>query len=165
MQQNAPDQATPRVPPTKLILRAAVMGCRMLLRESSDSPTRCRKLVRGWPDYIGVCNASSHGVGSVVFGENKVCVPTVFRWEWPPVIKELYHNDTITNSDLEMAGLLFLWLIMESVCGDLRKQRVALFRDNSPTVGWVRRLATRGSMVSAHHIRALALRLKVGHAQ
>ncbi len=60
-----------------------------------------------------------------------------------------------------MAGLLFLWLIMELVCGDLRKQRVALFSDNSPTVGWVRHLATRDLMVSAHLIRALALKLKL----
>ena len=43
-----------------LVLRAAIMGCRTLLRESSDSPTRCCKLVSGWPDYIGVCDASSH---------------------------------------------------------------------------------------------------------
>jgi hypothetical protein len=60
-----------------------------------------------------------------------------------------------------MAGLLLLWLVMESVCTSLREKRVALFSDNSPTVGWVRRLATRGSMVSAHLIRALALRLKL----
>ncbi len=60
------------------ILHADVMGCRTLLRESSDSPTRCRKLVGGWPDYIGVCDTSSHGVGGVVFGKNKACVPTVF---------------------------------------------------------------------------------------
>ncbi len=60
-----------------------------------------------------------------------------------------------------MAGLLFLWLVIESVCGNLREKHVALFSDNSPTVGWVRRLATRGSLVSAHLIRALALRLKL----
>jgi hypothetical protein len=60
-----------------------------------------------------------------------------------------------------MAGLLFLWLVMEEVCSDLRKKWVALFSDNSPTVGWVRRLATRGSLVSAHLIQALALRLKL----
>jgi hypothetical protein len=66
-----------------LVLQVAIMGCRMLLRESSpDSPTRCRKLVGGWPDYIGVCDASSHGVGGVIFGENDSCVPTVFKWEW-----------------------------------------------------------------------------------
>jgi hypothetical protein len=143
------------------VLQAAIMGCRTLLRESSDSPTRCRELVGGWPDYIGVCDASSHGVGGVIFGENDMCVPMVFRWEWPQEIKDLYQNDAITNSDLEMAGLLLLWLIMESVCGTLREKRVALFSDNSPMVGWVRRLATRGSMVSAHLIRALALRLKL----
>jgi len=50
---------------------------------------------------------------------------------------------------------------MESVCGNLRKQRVALFSDNSPMVGWVCHLATKGSMVSAHLIRVLALRLKL----
>jgi hypothetical protein len=143
------------------VLSAALMGCRTLLRESSDSPTRCRELVDGWPDYIGVCDASSHGVGGIVIGENEACIPTVFRWEWSPEVKALYTAKKISNSDLEMAGLLFLWLVMESVCGNLREKRVALFSDNSPTVGWVRRLATRGSLVSAHLIRALALRLKL----
>ena len=143
------------------VLLAALSGCRTLLRESSDSPTRCRELVGGWPDYIGVCDASSHGVGGVVFGENDECIPTVFRWEWPAEIKSAYKNKSVTNSDLEMAGLLYLWLVMEEVCEDLREKRVALFSDNSPTVGWVRRLATRGSLVSANLIRALALRLKV----
>ncbi len=143
------------------VLLAAVAGCRTLLRESSDSPTRCRELVSGWPDYIGVCDASSHGVGGVVFGETESCLPTVFRWEWSPEVKEAYHSKRITNSDLEMAGLLFLWLVIESVCGNLREKHVALFSDNSPTVGWVRRLATHGSLISAHLIRALALRLKL----
>jgi hypothetical protein len=86
----------------------------------------------------------------------------VFRWGWPQEVKDLYQNDAITNSDLEMAGLLLLWLVMESVCGTIPEKRVAaLFNNNSPTVGWVQRLATHGSMVSAHLIRALALRLKL----
>jgi len=143
------------------MLRAAIMGCQMLLLESSDSSTRCRELVGGWPDYISVCDTSSHGVGGVIFGKNEPCIPTVFQWEWPQEIKDLYHEGIITNSDLEMAGLLLLWLVMESVCGSLREKRVALFSDNSITVGWVRRLATRGSMVSAYLIRALALRLQL----
>jgi hypothetical protein len=61
------------------VLLAAVMGCRTLLCESSDSPTRCRELVGEWPDYIGVCDASSHGVSGVIIGKNEACVPTVFR--------------------------------------------------------------------------------------
>ncbi len=91
-----------------------------MLRESSDSPTQCRKLVGGWPDCIGVCDALSHGVGGIVFGKNEACIPTVFRWEWSQDVKTLYLSKKITNSDLEMTGLLFLWLVMESVCGNLR---------------------------------------------
>ena len=123
--------------------------------------TRCRELVGGWPDYIGVCDASLHGAGGVTFGKNDECVPTVFRWEWSQDVKERYKSEEITNSDLEMSGLFLLWLVMEQVCGNLREKNVALFSDNSPTVGWVRRLATRGSLVSAHLIRAPALRLKL----
>ena len=114
------------------MLRAAIMGCQTLLRESSDSPTRCRELVGGWPDYIGICDTLLHGVGGVIFGENEACVPMVFRWEWSPEVKDAYHAKKISNSDLEMAGLLFLWLVMELVCGNLREKRVTLFSDNSP---------------------------------
>jgi hypothetical protein len=60
-----------------------------------------------------------------------------------------------------MAGLLLLWLVMESVCGNLREKRVALFSNNSLMMGWVQCLAIHGSMVFAHLIRALALWLKL----
>ncbi len=50
---------------------------------------------------------------------------------------------------------------MESVCRNLSKKRVSLFSNNSPTVGWIKCLATRGSLVSAHLIRALSLQLKL----
>ncbi len=113
------------------MLRVAIMGCQTLLRESSDSPTRCRELVGGWPDYIGICDALLHGVDGVIFGENEACVPTVFRWEWSQEVKYAYHAKKISNSNLEMAGLLFLWLVMELVCRNLREKRVTLFSNNS----------------------------------
>ncbi len=79
-----------------------------------------------------------HGVRGVVFGKNAECISTVFRWEWPMEVKDLYQGEIITNSNLKMAGLLFLWLVMEFVCGNLQEKRVTLFSNNSPTVGWVR---------------------------
>ncbi len=143
------------------MLRAVMMGFQTLLWESSDSPTRCRELIGGWLDYIGVCDALSHGIGGVIVGENKACVPSVFCWEWPQQVIDRFHDGHISNSNLEMPGLLLLWLVMESVCRNLREKRVTLFSNNSPTVGWVQCLTTHGSMVSAHLIRALALRLKL----
>ena len=120
----------------------------------------------GEPDYIGIKAASIHGVGSIIVGNRQQCTPTVFRMEWPPDIKEIVlrtntkQGGYLTNSDLEMAGLLLLWLIMEAVCDITPGTHVALFSDNSPTVSWVRRLAAKGSKVAGQLIRALALWLK-----
>ena len=99
-------------------LLTAIKDCRTLLRESTLAPTKCYELVSKWPDFVGVKDASGHGVGGVIIGENMACIPTVFRFEWPADIKadlNSEHNPKgkITNSDLEMAGLLLLWLIMD----------------------------------------------------
>jgi hypothetical protein len=39
---------------------------------------RCRQLINGWPYFVGIVDASGHGVGGVVIGELSPCVPTVF---------------------------------------------------------------------------------------
>jgi hypothetical protein len=143
--------------------------CQTLLRESTNEPTRCRELMAGWPDYIGTVDASGHGVGGVVFGELSTCTPVVFRWEWPNNIKQdiiSLTNPTgrLTSPDLEMVRLVILWLVIEGVCHNLRKKWVTLFSDNSPTVSWVTRLASKRSLVAEQLIQALALCLKTMHA-
>ena len=50
-----------------------------------------------------------------------------------------------------------LWLVMDEVCPKLRAAYVALFSDNSPTTGWVKCLAARGSLVEIQLVRALSL--------
>ncbi len=40
----------------------------------------------------------------------------------------------INNSDLEMAGLLFLWLCVKAIAPDIAHKHIALFSNNSPTV-------------------------------
>ena len=93
-------------------------------------------------------------------GEGKACIPTVFRLAWPEDIKEIFHKGGITNSDLEMAGFIMLWLVMEEVCPKLWPAYIALFSDNSPTIGWAKRLAARVSLVAMQLVRALTLWLK-----
>ncbi len=78
------------------------------------------ELTCGWPDYIGIIDASSHGVGGVVVGELLGCVLTVFQWQWPEDIRTQvvsFDNPAgnITNSDSEMAGLLILWLVIKGI--------------------------------------------------
>ncbi len=67
----------------------------------------------------------------------------------------------ITNLDLELTGLIILWLIMEHVCGSLAEKRVALFSDNNPTVSWVQRIACCSSLVAEQLVQVLALRFNI----
>ncbi len=108
----------------------AIKGMHTLLRESTTRPTRCKELVAGWPDYVGICDASSFGAGGIIIGELSPSRPTVFRLQRPPDVTESVVSDRnrrgkLTNSDLEMAGLLLLWLMIEHVCKSLTKKRVA----------------------------------------
>jgi hypothetical protein len=145
-------------------LKSTLQSIRTLLRESATNPTKCKQLVRGHPHFVGVKDSSGHGVGGVVVGETDSCKPTVFRVEWPQEIRDRLvswtnPNGSITNSDLEMAGLLLLWLVMEEVCPDLACKHAALFSDNQPTVCWVERMASKHSIIAGRLLQILALRL------
>ncbi len=139
---------------------------RTLLHESTLELTWCHQLVSGWPNFIGIKDALSHGVGGVILGKLSACPPTIFCFAWPDDIQEslvspLNRDGTVPLSDLEMAGLRLLFVIMEQVCGSLVKKRTALFSDNSPTLSWVKRLASTCSRIAAHLIQVLALNLKI----
>ena len=77
------------------------------------------------------------------------------------IVTEENSNGRITNLDLEMAGLLMLWIVMESVCDMPLACHCALFSHNKPTVSWVRQMATKRSLVAAQLLQALALWLKL----
>jgi hypothetical protein len=105
-------------------------------------------------------------MGGVILGELSECPPAVFCLQWPPditanVIAKSNPTGTLINSDLELAGLVILWIMMEHVCTDLAEKRVALFSNNSPSVGWVQRMAMRSSLVMEQLIRVLALHFNI----
>ncbi len=103
-----------------------------------------------------------------MLGEISACTPLVFCWEWPDNIKQdiiSLNNPTgrLTNSDLEMAGIVILWLVIEGICDNLWEKQVTLLSDNLPTISWVTRLASKRSLVAEQLVQALALWLKTMH--
>lgn len=150
-------------------LRTAIQECCIFLQNSVSSPTSCSSLVGGWPHIIGVTDASKHGIGGIIVGERMAIPPTVFRLAWPDDIKQdlastSNRSGSITNSDLELAALLFLFLVIEAVVGNLRNKHVALYSDNSPSVHWIQRLAVKNSPAAMQLIRALSLRMHITKA-
>ena len=52
-------------------------------------------------------------------------------------------DDSMTNSDLELAGLLVCWLVMKEVAPFFRHKHVGLYCDNLVAVSWVKRMVTK----------------------
>jgi hypothetical protein len=140
-------------------LNKAICNIQGMLQNSVSSPTHCKDLVASWPDCIRIVDASSHGVGGVVVGELPELPPTVFRLQCPPEITNALATfdpqGKINNSDLEMAGLLLLWLCIEGILQTLEHKHVALFSNNAPTISWVERMASRKSCIMAQLVRVL----------
>jgi len=89
--------------------------------------------------------------------------PLVWRVEFPPeiqqeVVSQQAPRGSITNSDLEMVGLLLQWLVLERVV-DLRHAHVACWCDNTPTVAWTTKLLATKATTAARLIHILALRM------
>jgi ribonuclease HI len=101
-------------------------------------------------------DASSTGAGGIwlIPGFN----PIVFRQQWPTHIVHRYRAAKITNSDLEMAGILAAWFVLEA-CSSLQHTSATIYSDNSPTVSWTQSLISRSEKpTSARILRALAMR-------
>jgi len=139
-----------------------------LLQVANKHPTPCQDLVQAPADYGGYCDASKNGAGGVWFGFERHLPPIVWRVEFPPEIqKQLVSQDnprgTISNSDLEMLGLILQWLVLENFV-ELAHTHVACWCDNTPTVAWASKLLSTKAVKAAQLLRILALRMNACQA-
>jgi hypothetical protein len=149
-------------------VRTALTDFHTLIRILGQRPTNCNELVVGNPGYIGYCDASKLGAGGVWLSGSLFLSPIVWRVEWPADISASvisFHNPegTITNSDLEMAGMLLHYIVLEHMVA-LRHVHVAAWCDNTPTVSWTNKLSSSRSSIAGRLTRALAMRLQANEA-
>ena len=69
-------------------------------------------------------------------------------------------------NNLKMAGNLMSWLMLEGIVGtkNLRYKHVGTFIDNTASVSWTQRAATKNSAAAGRLLRVLALRKRVTRA-
>ena len=150
------------------LLRDALQDFATIIKVLGQRPTHCRELVATEPGYVGFCDASTLGAGGVWFAGTKSLNPIVWRVEWPEDIRNNVvsfgnPNGTITNSDLEMAGMVLHYVVLEHLV-DLRHVHVAAWCDNTPTVSWTNKLSSSKSTTAGRLTRALAMRIHANHA-
>ena len=149
-------------------LKLALRDWSTIIKLSLSQPTWCRDLVPDTTDYYGCCDASGEGAGGIWFGHRCPLQPLVWRVEWPDEIRARLVSwknpkGTITNSDLELAGLLLQWLALECTT-DVHHKHVLAWGDNTPTVSWATRMSCSSSLISGRLLRALALRQRLNEA-
>ena len=86
-------------------VRAALVDLRFIVLSLASHPTHVSALVEYEPELAGTCDASAAGAGCISWIGHQI-QPTVWRLEWPADVVELYWKGKLTNSDLEMAGVL-----------------------------------------------------------
>ena len=140
----------------------------ILLCILTSRPSHCHELVIHKPGYIGFCDASSLGTGGVWFDGACPMPPTVWHIQWPNDIRQSvisFNNPSgfLTNSDLEMAGMLLLYLVLEHLA-TLRHIHVAAWCDNTPTVAWMNKLSASHSPIAGQLMQALAMCIHMNKA-
>jgi hypothetical protein len=113
-------------------------------------------------DYYGYCDACIIGTGGVHLGIDSDLPETVYRLPFPPDIQELFRQKKLTNSELEMVGRLLHQLILEQVA-NLYHKMIAPWSDNTPTVAWVKRLASQQSKIAGRLLRGFAMQQRLHH--
>ena len=141
----------------------ALKDLRTVLKLVANRPTKCSQLVPGWPDYVGFCDACKYGAGGVWLSGKSDLHPVIWRVAWPPdIVARLISRDNpdgdLTINDLEMAGLLLHYLVLEQLLPDMAGKHAAAWCDNTSTVSWARRQSCKRSRVGQRLLRALSIR-------
>jgi hypothetical protein len=142
-------------------VRHALLDLKALVVSLAGRPTHVSELVLYEPSAIGTVDASSFGAGGIWLCKWGLFPPTVWRLEWPADIFASYKEKRLTNSDLEMAGLVLHFLVLERLTKMFRIH-TEIYSDNTPTVSWSTKMAAKATTpIAGRLIRALALRQRV----
>ena len=151
---------------SKNLLRQILEETLVMVHLVTTTPTKVKLLVPKSPDVVIFTDASIEGIGGVIYYMRNEHSPLVFRIPFPEEISKSIKNTMqgmkeISISDAEALGLV-AGLLVAIVFLNLSEKSIALFCDNTPTVGWVRRLASR-SKRAARLMRILAILIKIAN--
>ena len=145
-------------------IREALRDWCTIIKQAASIPTHVLQLVDGLPDFLAYCDACRRGVGGVIMGITKNIGYIVWRFEWPQDIRDAlvtFSNPkgTITMNDLELAGIVLTWLVLEYLVQALAFCHVGIFCDNTTAVAWATKLNTARSIAASKLLRFLSLRM------
>ena len=145
-------------------LNECLADWKTIVKHIKNNPTHVLQLVDGYPDYLGYTDACKKGAGGVWMGVTEDIGFVTWRVEFPEDIQnELCTSEnpkgSITMNDLELAGVILGWLVLEKLVPDLRFKHVGMNCDNSTAVAWSNKYRSAKSIPAARLLRLLSIRM------
>lgn len=136
----------------------ALADLQTFIKLLGDNPIHCQQLVPGQPAYIGYCDACKFGAGGIWLSGIQNLHPIVWRIKWPQPIVDRLTDGTLTINDLEMAGILLQYLLLEQLV-PMKHLHTAVWCDNTSAVIWTTKMSSSKSLIGQQLTRALAARM------
>ena len=137
---------------------------RYIVHYMSKNPTSVLQLVVEYPDFVGYSDACGIGAGGVWSSGLKYVQPIMWQYEWPDDIKSALNSfdnpdGYLTINDLELAGKVMNWLVLECQPIDLAYHHIGSFCDNTSAVAWTHKMRTSKSKSAGRLLRMLGMRI------
>ncbi len=150
-------------------VRGALKDLISILHLLSSRPTHIRELVPYTPHHASYHDAADEVAGGVWFSLCDDTPPVVWREAFPnniarEVVSVKTPNGQLTNSDMELvAEVLAVGVALEQM--NFKHTPLGTLCDNTPTVSWVDRMASKSKSPTARHLlRGLAFMLYCAQA-
>ena len=163
-------QNNPKFIPLTTELILILQDWQYIIRFMKFHPSLVLQLVQNFPDYVGHSDSCKLGTGGTWTSGLKVMKPLLWQYEWPQDIQDDLITDEnkqggLTINDLELAGLVLNWLVLECQTDTpLAYHHVVAFCDNTSAVAWTHKLLTSTSLVAGRLLRLLGLRIHARQA-
>ena len=145
------------------ILISTFKDWRTLVQDLANNPTPILLLVADYPNFIQYTDACGIGAGGVICAGTEAIANVVWQFEWPQLIKDMLvtqsnRDGKLSINDLELAGMVLGWLVLEYVAPCLEYKHIGSFCDNTSAVSWASKGHTSKSIPAARLLRFLTLR-------
>ena len=145
-------------------LRECFRDFKCIIKHVAKVPTHVLQLVHIQPDFLGYSDACKHGAGGVWMGVTEDIGYVVWRLQWPEdIVNNMVSwnnpNGKYTINDLELAGVVLEWLVLEAIVPNLVFKSAGMNCDNSPGTAWATKFRSATSAAAAKLLRFLSFRI------
>ena len=151
-------------------LKIILTDWRYMIQFLQKNPTSVLQLIVEIPHYLGYSDSCGIGTGGIWCSGLASIAPLLWQLEWPDDIKSNLitannRNGSLTMNDLELAGAVLNWLVLECQSDiNLQHKHIGVFCDNTSAVAWAQRLRTSKSIPAGRMLRMLGMRIHARQA-